>query len=219
MTMVESLGITHSRWTICDGCDVSNTGGSDRPLGPVGTRRLALLGAIVGGLVLSAALPAAGQEEKRVWQGTVVARSLNVRGGPGGGFAIVDKLKRGAAIEAIDQDGRWVRLRRDEPAWVHRSFVELPEDFMAPEFTKEENAFLDWVGERDDLEELSVEGEGRLSLVLVRDPQRRQTDIQAIAETVGCAYRDQAGYPGTVTVTVWPEDGPAAGWILQATCP
>lgn len=206
---------------------MSNTG--RRPFRAAGTRRLGLIPAftwvltqpvaVAAFLVSLLALPAAGQEGQRVWEGTVVVRTLNVRGGPGGGFTIVDELKRGAAIEAVDQSGRWVRLKGAVPAWVHESFVRLPEDFMAPEFTPEEDKFLDWAGEQSDLEELSVEGDGRLSVVLVRDPARQRAEILTIAQTVGCAYRDQAGIAGAVTVTVWPAKGPASGWILQATCP
>ncbi len=207
-------------WTIFDGCDVSNNGGGEHLGGIRKVRQRVLRCVLLVGLGLAAALPAAGQEEvKRVWEGSVVARSLNVRAGPGNGFEIVDKLKRGAEIQAIDQSGRWIRLDGDEPAWVHESYVRLPDDFMAPEFTPEEDAFLDWVGERGDLAELSVEGDGRLSVVLIPEDGRRRADILTIAKSVGCAYREQAGFEGTVTVTVWPEDGPAAGWILQATCP
>ena len=184
-------------------------------------RALGCLAAMIVGLVASA-LPAASQEVRRVrgiWEGTISARSLNVRAGPGENHDIVGKLARGDEIEAVDQVGRWVRLNVDEDAWVHRSFVNLPEDFMAPAFSKEENAFLEWAGTQPELEEISVDGDGRLSIVLANESDDMVARAAELARTVGCAYREQAGYEDPVTVTVWPMAGPSAGWIEQTTCP
>lgn len=55
--------------------------------------------------------------------------------------------------------------------------------------------------------------------MVLAEGRSRDTDaIEAIAREVGCAYRERAEHAGRVTVTVWPSDGPANGWLLQATC-
>ena len=162
------------------------------------------------------------QEPRRVrgiWPGVITARSLNVREGPGENYEIVSKLKRGDKVEAVDAIGRWVRLNVEIEAWVHRKFLKLPEDFMAPAFSDEENAFLDWAAERGDLEEISVDGDGRISVVLHAEQGDDVAVAAAIAREVGCGYREQLAYEPVVTVTVWPEAGPAEGWVAQASCP
>lgn len=88
-----------------------------------------------------AGLPAIGDD--RSWQGTVTAKTLNVRAGPGDGFAVVGTLATGDAMEAVDEKGGWIRLRDDQPAWVVRAFVRRPKNFLAPEFGDRENEFLD----------------------------------------------------------------------------
>ena len=164
----------------------------------------------------------------RSWQGTIRAKKLNVRGGPGEGYDIVARLKRGDKITAVDRVGRWVRIvglkvdgsGEDAPdieAWVHRSFVRLPKDFLAPTFGDAENAFVDWVIARGDLSELSIESSKRLSLVLAGETDRDRAPV--IALEIGCAYREQLKIAEPVTVTVWSEKGAAAGWITQVSCP
>ncbi len=162
--------------------------------------------------------PAAATAEERSWEGTVQARSLNVRGGPGEGHEIVGKLRRGDKIIAIDEVGRWVRLKADRPTWVSRRWLSLPENFMAPAFSDAENKFLDWVAGRGDLEQLSVDDQGRLSIILA-DQTQNEAGAAGVAEEIGCAYRTQTGFDGEVTVTVWPAEGPEDGWIVQSTCP
>ncbi len=185
--------------------------------------RTTVLAGIAGLVALAVLADAAlGQEVRRVrglWPAEVKARSLNVRGGPGENFDIVDKVGRGETIIVVDQVGRWVRLHRDEEAWVHRRFISLPDDFMVPAFSAEENAFLEWAGAREDLEEVSVDGDGRLSIVLADETPAMLAKAGEVAQAVGCAYREQVGYEEPVTVTVWPVAGPSAGWIEQATCP
>ncbi len=165
---------------------------------------------------------------KRSWQGTVRVKNLNVRGGPGEGHDIVGRLKRGNKVTAVDQTGRWVRIigmkaedagpdSPDIEAWVHRSFVNLPKDFLAPAFGKVENAFVDWAIARGDLSELSIESNERLSVRLAENIDVARADL--IAFEIGCAYRDQLKIAEPVTVTVWNEDGAAAGWITQVSCP
>ncbi len=182
-----------------------------------------VLSAVLGLVVLAAvAGQSAAQEPRRVrgvWAGEISARSLNVREGPGENYEIVGKLKRGDKIEAVDAVGRWVRLNGDTDAWVHRSFLKLPEDFMAPAFSDAENSFLDWAAGRGDLGEISVDGDGRISVVLVPELGADAETAKAIAREVGCGYRDQAGFDGPVTVTVWPEEGPTGDWVAQARCP
>lgn len=163
-----------------------------------------------------------GQEVRRVrglWPAEVTARSLNVREGPGENFEIVDKVEGGETIIVVDQVGQWVRLHRDDEAWVHRRFIRVPDDFMVPAFSAEENEFLEWAGAQPELEEISVDGDGRLSIVLADESDAMLAKAREVAQMVGCAYRDQAGYDEQVTVTVWPAAGPSAGWIEQATCP
>jgi hypothetical protein len=167
------------------------------------------------GLALTPAMAVAAE---RVWEGTVKARSLNVRGGPGEGHEIVGKLRRGDKVVAVDEIGRWVRLQADQPTWVSRRWLSLPDDFMAPAFSDAENKFLDWVADRGDLDQLSVDDPGRLSIVLA-DRTQNETSAAGVAEEIGCAYRTQTGFDGEVTVTVWPAEGPEDGWIVQSTCP
>lgn len=193
----------------------------------------------IGILILSAALvlptalapvPVFADEHiaVRSWQGTVRVKNLNVRGGPGEGHGIVARLKRGNKITAVDQSGRWVRIiglkadgsGEDAPdidAWVHRSFVRLPKNFLAPTFGDAENSFVDWAIARGDLSELSIESNERLSLVLAEETDKALAPD--IALEVGCAYREQLEIAETVVVTVWTDKGAAAGWLAQVSCP
>ena len=179
-----------------------------------------LAGVCLGLTVLFGALvPNAGAvAEERSWEGTVRARSLNVRAGPGEGHDIIGKLRRGDKVIAIDEIGRWVRLEADRPTWVSRRWLSLPDDFMAPAFSDAENKFLDWIAKRGDLEQLSVDDTGRLSIVLA-DQTQNDALAAGVAEEIGCAYRERTGFDGEVTVTVWPAEGPEDGWIVQSTCP
>ena len=175
-----------------------------------------LLGLLL--LVGLAAPPTVSLADEKVWTGTVRARSLNVRAGPGEGHEIVGKLRRGDKVAAIDESGRWVRLQAVGPQWVSRRWLSLPDDFMAPAFSEAENKFLDWVADRGDLEQLSVDDAGRLSIVLA-DQTQNDTYAANLAAEIGCAYRDQTEFDGEVTVTVWPAEGPENGWVVQTTCP
>ncbi len=175
-------------------------------------------------------LPALAGEHiaARSWPGTVRVKNLNVRGGPGEGHDIVARLKRGDKVTATEQSGRWVRIiglkaeasSADSPdvdAWVHRSFVRLPKNFLAPTFGDAENGFVDWAIARGDLSELSIESSERLSLVLAEETDKALAPD--IALEVGCAYREQLKIAETVVVTVWTDKGAAAGWITQVSCP
>ena len=184
-------------------------------------------------VLLTMALPAFGYAQeftaKRSWQGSIRVKNINVRGGPGEGHDIVAKLKRGDKIVAVEQTGRWVRIiglmadgeddegAPDIEAWVHRSFVNLPKDFLAPTFGDAENGFVDWAIERGDLAELSIESNERLSVVLAEETDKARADL--IAFEIGCAYRQQLKIADPVTVTVWSTQGAAAGWIAQVICP
>jgi len=165
--------------------------------------------------------PGFADESRRSWDATISARTLNVRAGPGEGHPIVGKLKRGDAARAFDEDGRWVHVRDFDDTgaegWVHRSFVRLPKDFMAPAFGEAENAFLEWASERGDLSEVSVEADDRISIVLGDGVAVDQAD--AIARDVACAWRDLLSPKIAVTATVWPDTGPGAGWLTQTRCP
>ena len=183
-------------------------------------------------VLLAMALPAAVYADQhtaaRSWPGTIRVKALNVRGGPGEGHDVIARLKRGDKIVAVDQTGRWVRIvgfkaegsdpnSPDIEAWVHRSFVRLPKDFLAPTFGDAENAFVDWAIDRGDLAELSIESNERLSVVLAAATNKAHADL--IAFEIGCAYRDQLKIAAPVVVTVWTAKGAAAGWLAQVSCP
>lgn len=161
------------------------------------------------------------EEPRRSWDATIGARTLNVRAGPGEGHPIVAKLKRGDKVRAFDEDGRWIHIRDfdgpDATGWVHRSFIRLPKDFMAPAFGDKENAFLEWASERGDLSEVSVEADDRISIVL--GPDVAVDSAETIAGEVACAWRDLLEPKVTVTATVWPADGSGGAWINQTSCP
>ena len=114
----------------------------------------------------TAAAPDAPIRAPKVWQATVNASKLNVRGGPGDGFKVVETLELGANVGVVGQSGTWVRLDRPDEAWVARNFLKLPSDFLTPLFRDADNAFLDWAAATGNFEELSVEAEGRLSVIL-----------------------------------------------------
>ncbi len=162
---------------------------------------------------------AEAQERPQSWTATVTARLLNVRAGPGEGYEIVDSLERGEKVEVHDQDGRWIRLLRDDEAWVYRAFVRLPKDFMAPLFSQAQNAFLEWAAQTGDLQEISVDGEGKLSVILAAALYEEPERIKGIAREIACAYRTRLKLDTPILVTVWSEHGPAAGWVMQARCP
>jgi hypothetical protein len=179
----------------------------------------ALLGIGIG--AAAADQEVAGKRAPDRWEGTVLARSLNVRAGPGEGYPIVTTLKRGDAIVAVDEQSRWVRLEGigegDVEAWAYRRFLSLPDDFMAPALGDAENDFIDWAAARGDLEEFSIDGVQRLSVVLAVPSDA--AGAAAIAREIGCAWRERMQLEEKVTVTVWPDSGPLGGWIAQATCP
>ena len=193
-------------------------------------RRIGSIVVVLLAMALSAAAYADQHTAARSWPGTIRVKALNVRGGPGEGHDIVGRLKRGDKIVAVDQTGRWVRIiglkakdgdadapAPDIEAWVHRSFVRLPKDFLAPTFGEAENAFVDWAIARGDLSELSIESNERLSVVLAADTNKAHADL--IAFEIGCAYRDQLKIAAPVIVTVWTGKGAAAGWLAQVSCP
>lgn len=182
-------------------------------------RPIRFLCAVLFSLSLNGAVSASDSPES--WDGTITARTLNVRAGPGQSQQVVATLKRGDRVEAFDEDGRWVRIRsfddKGTTGWVSRSFVNLPEDFMAPAFGDLENAFLEWASARGDLSVVSVEAEDRLSLVLDQDTARASAGH--VAREVACIYREKLALEAPVTATVWPASGPQDGWIVQVTCP
>ncbi|MBT5571192.1 MAG: SH3 domain-containing protein [Alphaproteobacteria bacterium] len=163
----------------------------------------------------------AAQEPAKNWEGTISARTLNVRAGPAKNQGIVAKVKRGDRVQAFDEEGSWVHIRgfddSDNTGWVSRSFVRLPKDFMAPAFGDVENAFLEWASARGDLSVVSIESDNRLSLVL--DLAEGQSRAATVALEVACAYRARLALEVPVVATVWPEAGPRNGWIAQVSCP
>lgn len=176
---------------------------------------------LLGVLLLVTGSPGFADDSRRSWDATISARTLNVRAGPGEGHPIVGKLKRGDKARAFDEDGRWVHIREFDDTgaegWVHRSFVRLPKEFMAPAFGEAENAFLEWASERGDLAEVSVDADDRISIVLGAGVAEGRAG--EIARAIACAWRDLLDPKVGVTATVWPESGPGAGWLTQARCP
>jgi N-acetylmuramoyl-L-alanine amidase len=51
----------------------------------------------------------------------VVPATLNVRGGPGTNFAVIQTLTKGTNVEVIETRGDWARI--DDESWVHISFL------------------------------------------------------------------------------------------------
>lgn len=182
---------------------------------------MALIVVCIGCVPAAALEDITGARHPDRWIGTVVARSLNVRSGPGEGYPIIGKLKRGEKITAVDEAGRWVRLESvgDDKAqmWAYRTFVDLPDDFMAPALGDVENAFVDWAAARGDLEEFSIDSSRRLSVVLAEPTS--EAGAASIAREIGCEWRARMAIDESVTVTVWPDSGPLGGWIAQSTCP
>lgn len=164
---------------------------------------------------------AAAQQSAKSWEGSISARTLNVRAGPAKNQSIVAKVKRGDRVQAFDEEGSWVHIRdfddSGKTGWVSRSFVRLPKDFMAPAFGDVENAFLEWASARGDLSVVSIESDNRLSLVL--GSAEGKARAMAIAREVACAYRNRLSIKDRVVATVWPEAGPGNGWIAQVNCP
>ena len=149
-------------------------------------------------MIISVLLPLliwAGASEaadpSRSWEGTILARALNVRAEPGKTQKIVAKLKRGDRVVAFDEKDKWVYIREfddcGKTGWVSRSFITLPKAFMAPAFGEVENAFLEWASARGDLSVVSVEADNWLFLVLESD--REDTGAVTVAREVACAYR------------------------------
>lgn len=161
------------------------------------------------------------EEPPKSWEGTITARTLNVRAGPGQSRDIVTRLKRGDRVIAFDEQDNWVHIREFDDSgktgWVSRSFVRLPESFMAPAFGDIENAFLEWASDRGDLSVVSVEADNRLSLVLNQDLE--SAGAARVAREVACVYRARLSLEGPVVATVWSSSGPQDGWIVQVTCP
>lgn len=155
----------------------------------------------------------------KVWMATVNANKLNVRSGPGDGFKVVETLELGASVGVVGQSGTWVKLDRPVEAWVARMFLKLPSDFLSPLFRDADNAFLDWAAATGNFEELSVEAEGRLSVILARPLYADMDKLEKIARDTACAFRDRTTYPGVVQLTVWAADGPSAGLVRQVNCP
>ncbi len=180
-----------------------------------------LVSIFLGMLLLLTGTWGIADESRRSWDTTISARTLNVRSGPGEGHPIVGKLKRGDGARAFDEDGRWIHIRDFDDTgatgWVHRSFLRLPKDFMAPAFGDAENSFLEWASERGDLSEVSVDADDRISIVLGDGVAVARAD--AIAREVACAWRDLLDPKVAVTATVWPDTGTGAGWLTQTRCP
>ncbi|MGB0570453.1 MAG: SH3 domain-containing protein [Alphaproteobacteria bacterium] len=175
----------------------------------------------LGAFLLLTGSAGIADEPKRSWEAMISARTLNVRAGPGESHPIVGKLKRGDKARAFDEDGRWIHIREfddtDAMGWVHRSFVRLPKEFMAPAFGEAENNFLEWASQRGDLSEVSVEADDRISIVL--GPGVAVEGAGAIARDVACTWRDLLDPKVAVTAVVWPDTGTGAGWLTQTRCP
>jgi N-acetylmuramoyl-L-alanine amidase len=52
----------------------------------------------------------------------VVPNTLNVRGGPGTNYAVINTLKKGDTVEVIETNGDWSRI--DSDSWVNSGFLQ-----------------------------------------------------------------------------------------------
>lgn len=59
-----------------------------------------------------------GEESEKF---TVTASRLNVRGGPGTRFSVIDSLSHGKMVEITERNGSWARISDD--GWVHSSYL------------------------------------------------------------------------------------------------
>lgn len=148
----------------------------------------------------------------------VVARALNIRGGPGTRYEIVETVHRGEMLPIEEVVGKWARLKWDRAAWVLVRYVKLPERFLVDGFVEKEDAFLGWVGANDAIEELVIRGRGVLWVVLAPHAYESEEDVRALASGLACGYRERTGFDGRVIATVWPESGPGAAWVARETC-
>jgi len=59
----------------------------------------------------------------------VTTRSLNVRGGPGTNYAVIDKLHRGDCVTVLDRQGDWLYILIDseKEGWIHGYYTQRPE--------------------------------------------------------------------------------------------
>lgn len=152
------------------------------------------------------------------WPALVAANKLNVRGGPGDNYKVVETLELGATVNVIGQSGTWIRLDRPVEAWVARVFLKLPPDFLTPLFDEADNAFLDWAAGTGLFEEVSVEGDGRLAVVMSPSLYGDRAKLEQVARDAACMFRERTKYAGAVSLTVWAQGGPAAGLVHQVQC-
>lgn len=178
------------------------------------TLRLGLAGLVLYLAVAGLASVLAGAED----EAEVVARALNIRGGPGTRYEIVKTVHRGEMLPIEDVVGKWARLKWDRVAWVLVRYVKLPERFLVDGFVEKEDAFLGWAGANDALEELVIRGRGVLWVVLAPHAYESEEDVRALASRLACGYRERTGFDGRVIATVWPESGPGTAWVTRETC-
>ena len=179
-----------------------------------------LAAGLLGGIVEYAAAAEEIRATKR-WPGTIEARTLNVRSGPGQNYEIVDTLSRGDEVIVVEQMRNWVRLEREGEVegWVYRQFVHLPENFMQPLFSDAENAFLDWASAIGLFHEISVEADGRIAVILKPELYQDPAAAREAGVAAACAYREHIADAGAVTVVIWAEQGPATGFFGEVSCP
>jgi septal ring factor EnvC (AmiA/AmiB activator)/uncharacterized protein YraI len=60
------------------------------------------------------------------WKGTVAARVLNIRSGPGEKYPIIGKLLKGGYVSVLETEQNWLKISHDDlEGYVYRQFVQL----------------------------------------------------------------------------------------------
>ena len=151
-------------------------------------------------------------------EGVVTARRLNIRAGPGTSYTVIQSVGKGTRLPIEKVVGEWVKLRMDREAWVVRKYMKLPKEFEVDKELSKQNAFLDWATGTGDLEELSIDGPGTISVVLVSSLYQSEAGMREFAERLACGYRTRTEFDGRVTVTVWTAPGPGRREVAKGIC-
>ena len=182
------------------------------------TGRARASGRVVAGLLVLIGAAVVGSAPAPAADGEVTARSLNIRSGPGTRYAVINSVKRGTKLPIDKVVGLWVKIKWQDEAWVLRRYIKLPKQFQVDKELAKQDAFLDWAAGSGHVEELSIEGPGRISVVLVSARYGDRGRLLGAARKIACGYRDKLGYAGEITVTVWTAPGPGRREVARTGC-
>ena len=175
----------------------------------------ALLAIVFAALIWSG--PAAAYEPKGELKVTVKVDRLHVRSGPSTRYRVVGSLKKGDVVSVERVEGRWIKLDRDEPAFIHIKFVALPEGFDPPGLSDAEDAFIGWAVRNTAIDELGFEGPGEIWVVLDGEEGVSKDHAIKVAKLLACRYREQTGFKDRAVVTVFPP-GESPPPVAEAAC-